>query len=98
MCCTQKSDWNNTSNGCDGTIGGLKMHQCVLPPIKNKDKDCWNKCKETQGPCLWCGGGMCCRKVWKDTSNGCDGTFGGLKMHQCVDPQGKVYIFGNDTI
>ena len=35
MCCTKKTDWTDKSNGCDGTIGGKAMHECVLKPSKN---------------------------------------------------------------
>ena len=45
---------------------------------------CWAKCGGKQGPCGWCGDNrMCCKYGWTDTSNGCDGTFGGLKFHEC---------------
>merc|ERR1711997_605522 len=47
----------------------------------------WKHCKKTQGPCSWCGTkGMCCTTWagWTDTSNGCDGTFGGSKFHTCA--------------
>ncbi len=30
MCCTQKPGWTDTSNGCDGTFGGLTRHECAL--------------------------------------------------------------------
>ena len=30
MCCTTKSGWTDTSNGCDGTFGGSKFHTCAL--------------------------------------------------------------------
>jgi len=48
---------------------------------------CWAKCGRKQGPCAWCGAkGYCCTKKsgWTDTSNGCDGTFGGVRMHECA--------------
>ena len=32
MCCTTKSGWTDTSNGCDGTFGGSKFHTCALKP------------------------------------------------------------------
>ena len=32
MCCTQKVDWNDTGNGCDGNFGGQTRHECVLKP------------------------------------------------------------------
>ena len=30
VCC--RVDWSDTSNGCDGTIGGNNIHECVLKP------------------------------------------------------------------
>ena len=53
----------------------------------NTGKDCWYKCNRRQGPCPWCGSeGYCCTQQndWNDTSNGCDGTFGGVSMHECA--------------
>ena len=32
MCCTTKSGWTDTSNGCDGTFGGSNFHACALKP------------------------------------------------------------------
>ena len=32
MCCTKNPDWNDTSNGCDGTFGGEQSHECVTKP------------------------------------------------------------------
>ena len=58
----------------------------------NTGLDCWGHCSEQQGPCSWCGSeGMCCTKKpgWTDTSNGCDGTFGGETEHECVLKPGK---------
>ena len=34
---------------------------------------------------------MCCRAGWADTSNGCDGTFGGSGYHACVLKPGKIF-------
>lgn len=56
-------------------------------------KDCLIHCNNRQGLCVWCGsGGMCCTKKpgWLDTSNGCDGTFGGESKHECVQRAGKI--------
>ena len=50
---------------------------------------CLHRCGG-QGICEWCGTeGICCRKGWGDTSNGCDGSFGGLTKHECVLNPGK---------
>ena len=35
FCCTKKKEWNDYSNGCDGTFGGETMHQCALKPGKS---------------------------------------------------------------
>ena len=67
----------------------------ALPPpppvaksaLLNAGMDCWDRCQSKQGPCSFCGTGMCCRKGWKDTSNGCDGTLGGEGKHVCVSKQ-----------
>merc|ERR1711998_37520 len=76
ICC--RKGWKDKSNGCDGKLGiAGKGHVCVPAPaggLKNAGKDCWNGCNHKQGKCSWCGtGGICCRKGWKDKSNGCDG-------------------------
>ena len=65
--------------------------------MENGGKDCWNGCSQKQGKCDWCGAdGWCCRKDW--AGNGCDGTFGGEKGHQCVlRPQGKGTFLSEDT-
>ena len=85
MCC--KKGFLDTSNGCDGTFGGSARHECALKPaeLQNTGKDCWYECNSKQGLCSWCGTkGMCCKKGFLDTSNGCDGTFGGSARHECV--------------
>merc|ERR1712228_675249 len=33
-------------------------------PLENAGKNCWWKCDKKSGPCNWCGGGKCCRKMW----------------------------------
>ena len=70
---------------------------CFLDLLKiaNTGKDCWNPCGYKQGPCKWCGyEGWCCTKKsgFTDTSNGCDGTFGGLSMHECALKPSKFYV------
>jgi len=60
---------------------------CISCPaeLKNAGAECWNHCNGQQGACDWCGfKGKCCRKGWDDTSNGCDGTFGGQGNHECA--------------
>lgn len=62
---------------------------CLAPAfgaeLQNTGKDCWYKCNSKQGPCSWCGtAGTCCKKGFNDKSNGCDGTFGGSRRHECV--------------
>ena len=74
--------------------------QCLLdidPKLKNTGKNCWYKCKD-QGPCKWCGSeGFCCSQgwLWRGKSkqyNGCDGTFGGMKRHECALKPGQSNI------
>ena len=52
------------------------------------DKTCFSQCNNMQGHCPdVCGESeLCCtmNKEWKDTSNGCDGSFGGECRHECV--------------
>jgi len=66
--------------------------------IANAGQDCWSSCGSVQGPCAWCGTkGYCCTKKsgWDDTSNGCDGTFGGAGRHECVlKPGDHLVILG----
>ena len=62
-----------------------------LVELENEGKDCWIECHGLQGPCAWCGSkGFCCTKKtdWTDTSNGCDGSFGGETRHECALPSG----------
>merc|ERR1711997_1153351 len=68
-------------------VAGTALPKCGAKDLENTDKDCWQHCKKTQGPCSWCGTkGMCCttKSGWTDTRNGCDGTFGGSKFHTCA--------------
>ena len=65
------------------------------PKLKNAGLDCWNHCSDQQGPCSWCGTeGMCCtiKHGWTDTSNGCDGSFGGATRHECAIKSGKFIL------
>ena len=53
--------------------------------MKNEGVDCWDSCNGQQGPCDWCGAGVCCRYGWDDKSNGCDGSIGYPGMgHVCA--------------
>ena len=65
---------------------------------KNIGMECWSDCEIQQGPCpSFCGNhGMCCtmNPYWKDQSNGCDGTFGGVWRHECV--YNEVILCMND--
>eukprot|EP01052_Picozoa_sp_SAG31_P005632 SAG31_NODE_250_length_19098_cov_4.337123_2_plen_1162_part_00 len=47
-----------------------------IDDIVHEGEDCWDECNNQQGPCGWCGSGICCRFGWHDTSGGCDGTIG----------------------
>ena len=59
--------------------------------VKNTGKDCWRPCGKQQGACDWCGAGVCCRSGWWDRRNGCDGTIGGARRHECVDGKTEFY-------
>ena len=59
--------------------------------LQNSGKDCWGPCNG-QGPCDYCGTGVCCRKGWDDHSKGCDGSIGGDGYHTCVS-LGNFYGF-----
>ena len=53
--------------------------------LQNAGKACFGSCSHKQGACEFCGTGLCCRKGWSDTTNGCDGSLGiDGKGHVCV--------------
>ena len=56
--------------------------------LKHAGESCWgaNECASTEGPCDYCGTGMCCRKGKNYQNLGCDGSFGGDNGHQCSEP------------
>ena len=59
--------------------------------VSNEGEECYEKCRNNQGPCEWCGSkGVCCtQKIgWNDTSKGCDGEIGGTTVHECVEKPG----------
>ena len=58
--------------------------------MRNLGKVCWDMCNQQQGPCSYCGNGFCCRKLYEDTKNGCDGTIGGEEKHVCVGSPGTL--------
>ena len=48
---------------------------------------CLDNCGKKQGYCSYCGSeGLCCtqNRTWFDISNGCDGFFGGIDVHECT--------------
>ena len=64
---------------------GLK-HQYNLT---NSGEDCWKTCNYKDGPCDYCGGGLCCRKNWGcgfEKNCGCEDDIGGDGYHTCVLP------------
>jgi len=66
-------------------------------PVSHEGSDCLEGCGYRQGPCSWCGSGMCCRKGWNDTS-GCDGTLGiDETRHVCV-PTPSKYSYGSTAL
>ena len=50
--------------------------------LLNAGVDCWYQCSKKQGPCAFCGIGLCCRKG--SEGNGCDGSLGSPDHHVCV--------------
>ena len=60
--------------------------------LKNAGQERWSSCGKKQGPCAFCGTGLCCRFGWHDHSNGCDGTIGvqGQPHHMCA-AQGIIF-------
>ena len=55
--------------------------------VDNIGKDCWSQCRGNEGPCQYCGTGLCCRKGFS-SSNECDGVRGIQGKHACVAHQG----------
>ena len=54
----------------------------------NTGVGCLGKCGGKEGPCQWCGPtSMCCtqNKEISKNENNCNGNFGGLKIHECVE-------------
>ena len=54
--------------------------------VQNVGRGCWKRCASRQGPCAFCGTGLCCREGWHDTTSGCDGSDLNNKEHTCVVP------------
>ena len=52
--------------------------------LTNGGNLCLGMCDGNQGPCDFCGGGLCCRK--EHVGNGCDGLIGNQFHHTCVLP------------
>jgi len=84
----KRTDGNHAGGGQareQGQKGKKKRRPDTQTPadvgVLNEGKDCWEGCQAKQGPCEWCGTGMCCRKG----SNGCDGSLGVEgKRHVCT--------------
>ena len=69
-----KLEYSGPDTGEEGELSG----------VEHEGEDCWGGCHAIQGPCNWCGTGVCCRLGWEDTSNGCDGSIGVEGMgHVC---------------
>ena len=65
---------------------GLSFADISLSEYVNIGRECLTPCNGNQGSCSYCGTkGMCCthKSGWTDTSNGCDGSFGGTTTHLC---------------
>ena len=90
---TDTKIWLKRSDSELGYKMGIAQKQ---PVIINSREDCYEKCFFEQGPCKWCGKeGLCCsqnayynvsnmQQMYVGFDNGCDGTFGGEKKHDCV--------------
>jgi len=66
--------------------------------VQNLDAECWQPCTKTQGPCDFCGSGLCCRHGWHVYDGGCNGHMGipGAK-HVCVPQPGCSVITNKRT-
>ena len=77
----------------DSASEGTPVTEPIVDDVKdlqNPGEDCWSHCNGEQGPCHWCGAdGWCCKQGWT-VGNGCDGSFGGENMHECVLKPGKI--------
>eukprot|EP01051_Picozoa_sp_SAG22_P000973 SAG22_NODE_33_length_27588_cov_104.174652_4_plen_1217_part_00 len=58
---------DNTRSTSTGVPAASLMHE---------GEQCWDACGLQQGPCSWCGSGLCCKLGWADHRNGCDGSVG----------------------
>jgi hypothetical protein len=82
----KKTAKKTAKSGLPKVKGGAKSKSKAKSQLLHAGQDCWRGCYGKQGPCSWCGNGVCCRKGWRDKSNGCDGTLGIKgKGHVCVD-------------
>jgi len=61
-----KLEYSGPDTGDQGELSG----------VEHRGEDCWGQCNGQQGPCSFCGTGVCCRLGWEDHSNGCDGSLG----------------------
>ena len=65
------------------------LYFLVKGVLQNYNVKCLDECGKKQGPCSFCGTGMCCRKGWHDSSNGCDQSLGiSREDHTCVASPG----------
>lgn len=90
-CCKR----GNFAGGCDGISGGVGKHICVAaPPTQKKPKNLGEPCTSrdstgvaqcVDGPCVYCGSALCCKKGTKKSE--CDGEIGGEGKHVCVNAQ-----------
>merc|ERR550537_554083 len=70
---TSSSDSNSNGNTADNSANTGGQSNAGL---QHAGQECWYRCRRAQGPCSYCGTGMCCRYGWDDTANGCNGTIG----------------------
>jgi len=69
--------------------GGEMLYSRSIAGVENYGHNCWDECGSQQGPCSFCGTGLCCAYDFPfDTSNGCSGSVGipGITHHVCSYP------------
>lgn len=77
-----------TTSRC-GCVAGFELHAPEPRDLglENYGQECWSQCDEQQGPCSFCGTGLCCAYEFPDTSNGCHGSgIPGILNHHCAYP------------
>ena len=53
--------------------------------VANDGLPCWNECNQTDGPCVFCGNGLCCKKNDAKSSKSCKFLGKNENNHTCVN-------------